>query len=111
CAPELQKKENSALGYSRITPRFEYNEYGVYCGFDAGRTFGEDQQWVAGLRMSIPFEVITIERDQDPQLFETVDDVVRMREINEAVGGEGYGQFDFAARFDFLNTLSFYSSA
>lgn len=110
CSPALQKKENIALGYSRITPRFEYNEYGVYCGFDAGRTFGEDNQWVVGLRMSIPFEVITIERDQDPQLFETVDDVVMMRDINEAAGGEGSGQLDFAARFDFLNTLSFYSS-
>lgn len=111
CDPALQKKENIALGYSRITPRFEYNEYGVYCGFDAGRTFGEDHQWMVGLRMSIPFEVITIERDQDPQLFETVDDVVRMRTINEDDAGVGAHQQDFAARFDFLNTLSYYAPA
>jgi len=104
----LKINENSALGFSRITPRFRYDEYGIYCGCDAGCTLGSEGQWHVGVEARMPFGMIEITRDQDQQLYETVDDVVRMRNTNES--GGAVDQFDFAARFDFLNTLTYAES-
>jgi len=103
CQAALVSKENIHLGFSHITPRFEYNEYGAYFGLTAERSLGQDGQWHIGGRISMPIKVIEIERDQNCTLYETVDDVVKMREIDENTAGAK----DFAVRLDFLTSLNY----
>ena len=97
--------QNVALGFLRITPRFDYNEYGAYFGLEAMRNLGSENQWHVGGRINIPVKVIEIEQDQNCKLTETIDDVVRMQPINLSGAGQGANQIDFAARLDFLSTL------
>lgn len=101
---QILNRNNPFVGFAKITPRFEYYEYGAYWGVDAYRRFGKNQRWYAGFRADIPFRVIDIEQ-QDDSIEETIGDVVRFRNntIDDSAGT--FEQNDFAARFDFLNTL------
>lgn len=102
CDEALQAQENLALSFSRISPRFEYNEFGAFCGIDVKHTFGSEKQFEVGFRASMPFMDITITPNQNCSLYETIDDVVRMRQIEH-----DSLVLDFAARFDFLNALTY----
>ncbi len=103
CQPALVAKENVYLGFSHITPRIEYNEYGAYFGLTAERSIGNG--FHIGVRGNMPIKVIRVEHNQGCKLYETVDDVVKMREINEE--DEETPIADFAARLDFLTSLNY----
>lgn len=103
--PPQTTMENVYLGFSRITPRFEYREYGVMLGMQAERTVGKCNNWYVGGRASMPIEVIDILFDQNCKLFETVQDVVRFQQINIKDPQDNPDLVDFAARLDFLNSL------
>lgn len=94
------------LQWSHITPRFEYDETGVYLGVMAERTFGCDDCWFAGVRLNLPIKQIDILQNQNCRLFETLDDVTRLHPIDERAGAPNPDEFDFAFRLDFLSSLS-----
>lgn len=100
----LVNRVNPFLCFARITPRFDYNEWGAYVGLHVDRRFGDEEKWHAGGRVSLPFKVIEIEQNNTAKLEETLDDVVRFRQVNQSADGQG-NNLEFAARFDFLNTL------
>jgi len=101
----LLAQTNAFLGFARITPRFDYNEYGAFWGLHVDRRFGEEEKWHAGGKISVPFKVIEIEQDSNCKLEETIGDVVRLRQVNLDVSGINTGRSEFAARLDFVNTL------
>lgn len=96
--------DNIALGFSRITPRFEYNEYGVILGGCADWRLGKGGHGHLRFSASLPIKLIEIELDQTCKYFETMDDVVEMRMIVDDNAEEGTN-LDFAARLDFLTSL------
>ncbi len=105
--PTGDGNQNVYLGFSRITPRFQYTEYGVMLGLQAERTVGCNNSWYVGGRASMPVEVIDVLFDQsNGQLFETIQDVVRTQQISNGTGGANAALTDFAVRLDFLNSLS-----
>jgi hypothetical protein len=96
--------KNVLVGNARITPRFDYNEYGVMWGIETEKCFGKDDKWHAGMRMSLPFKVIEIEHDTGCRLEETFDDMVRR--VPTSLDSDATGnQIDFAYRLDLLNSL------
>lgn len=97
----------SFLQWSHITPRFEYDEYGVFLGIMAERRFGCDDNWFFGARLNIPVKQIDILQNQNCKLFETLDDVTRAHPINENAAPGANNQFDYAYRLDFLSSLTY----
>ena len=99
-------RNNIFLGSARITPRFDYNEQGAFFGVHVDRRFGNEEKWHAGGKVNVPFKVIEIEQNSNCKLEETLDDLVKMRQINVDVNADP-DNLEYAARFDFLNTLVF----
>lgn len=101
---------NVLLGTAQITPRFSYNEYGVYLGLQAERTVGCNNDWYVGGRASMPIEVIDMLFDQGCKLVESPDDVlnnvVRFQQIDINSSQANPDLTDYAVRFDFLNLLT-----
>lgn len=102
--PALLSRKNFFVGTANITPRFDYNEYGVMWGIETEKCFGKDDKWHAGMRMSLPFKVIEIEHDTGCRLEETLDDMVRRVPTSFDADANG-NQIDFAYRLDLLNSL------
>ncbi len=103
---QLLNRNNIFLSSARITPRFDYNEHGAFWGLHVDRRFGTEEKWHAGGKISVPFKVIEIEQNNTEKLEETLDDLVRFRQLNLDAGAAD-NSVEYAARFDFLNTLLF----
>ncbi len=101
---EILQRINPFLGFARITPTFDYTERGAFLGGRIDYTFGCENKWHAGGRASVPFKVIEIEQNPNVKIEETLEDVVRFREVrlDEVANGDS---LEFAARFDFLNSI------
>ncbi len=105
---EKLSETNILFASARITPRFDYNEQGAFFGVHVDRRFGCEEKWHAGFKASVPFKVIEIEQNSNCKLEETLEDLVKFRLINITADGIP-NQIEYAARFDFLNTISFRS--
>jgi len=97
---------NPFLGFARIAPDLEYSENGAFMGIEFSRNFGKEDKWHAGGRVSIPYKVIEVEVENDGEFQETLADVFATRQVFQDSGEVGDG-VEFAARFDFLNTLTY----
>ena len=106
---KILNRANILFASARITPRFDYNEQGAFFGVHVDRRFGCGEKWHAGGKVNIPFKVIEIEQNSNCKLEETIDDLVRFRHVNVSAAAEA-NETEFAARFDFLNTLTFSST-
>ena len=102
--PVLLSTTNPYLGFARISPRFDYNERGVYWGLYADRRFGADEQWHAGGRISLPFKVIEIEQNNNVKFEETLEDVLKFNAVSSDAAADPV-DVDFAARLDLLRSL------
>jgi len=102
--PFLLSTNNPYLGFARISPRFDYNERGIYWGVYADRRFGEDEKWHAGGRLSLPFKVIEIEQNNNVKFEETLEDAWKVNQISDDAMA-GATRHDFAARLDLLRSL------
>jgi len=99
--------DNSALGWSLITPKFKYSESGLAWGFDTRKNFGKENRWYVGKRANLPFKVVEVKQclDADGQVSEGLQDVARTRLLGADVGVSPT-QFEYAYRLDFLSTLA-----
>lgn len=104
--PRALTDKNVFLGSACITPRFDYNEYGVMWGIETEKYFGKDDKWHAGMRITLPFKVIEIEHSTGCRLEETLDDMV-CRIPTSFTADADPGQIDYAYRLDLLSTLVF----
>ena len=103
--PVVLTQINPFLGFSRISPSFTYSEKGAVFGLRTMRTWGCDDMWHSGVRVSLPVKKIDIEQDSNVALEETLQDVVRQVPTNfdpEAAPN----QIDFAYRLDFLTSIA-----
>lgn len=97
-----------ALIFSRISPRFEYLEFGVFTGVNVYHAFkrSEDAEWRAGLSIALPFKVIEVEQRSgcgiEESLSESLDNVRQLKIEDE--GDQAYQQVA-AYRLDFLTAL------
>lgn len=103
--PILLSRKNIFVSTACITPRFDYNEYGVMWGIETEKCFGKDDKWHAGMRMSLPFKVIEIEHNSGCRLEETLDDMVRRIPTSQEANSNP-NQVDYAYRLDLLSTLA-----
>jgi hypothetical protein len=102
--PEQLITSNPFLGFARISPQFDYSEKGVILGIQTMRTFGCEDEWHTGIRLSLPVKRIEIEQEANVAVEETLQDVVRQIPLNleeTAIPN----QIDFAYRLDFLSSL------
>jgi len=102
----LVNSVNPFLAFARISPRFDYNEWGANMGVDFARYVGRDDRFHIGGRFNIPFKIIEIEQDASCSLEETLGDVVATRIVNtdeDAIPD----QIEYAYRYDFLSSLVF----
>jgi hypothetical protein len=99
--------DNSALGWSQITPNFKYTESGLAWGFDARKNFGKDNRWYVGKRANLPFKVIEVKQcpTANGQVSEGLEDVALTRLLGNDIGASPT-QFEYAYRLDFLSTLA-----
>lgn len=97
---------NPFLGFARISPTFSYSEQGAVFGLRTMRTFGCDDMWHSGVRISLPVKKIEIEQEANVAVEETLQDVVRQ----EIVNINNPSQIDFAYRLDFLTTLGVFAA-
>ncbi len=97
---------NPFLGFAAISPTFSYSEKGAVFGLRAMRTFGCNDEWHTGVRVSLPVKEIEIAQDANAALEETLSDVVRQVPTNLASTGTP-NQVDFAYRLDFLTSLGY----
>lgn len=99
---------NSALGWSFITPKFTYDEKGMVWGFDARKKFGKDNRWYVGKRANLPFKIVEVNQcvdNSDGSISEGLEDVALERPLDSA-GDVDPTQVEFAYRLDFLSTLA-----
>lgn len=95
---------NPFLAFSQIRPQFEYNEKGIYFGFNIERTFGCEGNWHVNGRVTLPFKVIEVRPDLNCKLEEALADVIKDdclvcdAQVNSNV-------YDFAYRLDVLSSL------
>ncbi len=102
--PLLLSTSNPYLGFAKITPRFDYDERGVYWGIYVDRRFGKDEKWHAGGRISLPFKVIEIEQENNVNFEETLGDAFQSNRITEEAGVDPV-RTDYAVRMDLLRSL------
>ena len=102
--PGTLMSSNPFLGFARITPQFSYDEKGVVFGLRTMHTFGCDDMWHSGIRLSLPVKDITIEQCDGAQIEESLGNVVQERYTNEDASADPT-QIDFAYRLDFLTSL------
>ncbi len=96
-----------ALSFAKLSPRFDYNEWGAVFGLHVQRRF-EDSNWRTGGRVSVPVKVIEVEQSRScgsERLEEGFADVIVRRQ--EAPGGGSNLVDANAYRLDFLSTLLF----
>jgi hypothetical protein len=105
--PAALLKINPFLGFARISPQFNYSENGVVLGLQTMRTFGCDDEWHTGIRLSLPVKRIEIEQEANVAVEETLQDVVRQIPFNVDADGEP-NDVDFAYRLDFLSSLVYF---
>lgn len=103
-SPQQLMDSNPFLGFARISPTFSYSEKGAVFGLRTMRTFGCDNQWHTGFRISLPVKEIEIEQDANAAVEETLDDVVFQYYTNLKTSPSA-SQIDFAYRLDFLTSL------
>lgn len=103
--PILLTETNPFLGFARISPSFDYNEHGVMAGLSFRHTFGEDDCWHVGFRVSLPVIEIEIEQDAGCALEETLADVVQRIPTN-LDADPNVNQVDYAYRLDLLSSLA-----
>jgi hypothetical protein len=101
---------NVFLGFAKISPTFSYSEKGAVFGLRTMRTFGCEDMWHTGFRVSLPVKKIDIEQDANIAVEETLQDVMRQVPTNQDPGAEP-DQVDFAYRLDFLSALGAFSGA
>lgn len=106
--PEVLMQINPFLGFARISPTFSYSEQGVVLGLRTMRTFGCDDQWHSGIRISLPVKRIEVEQEANVDVEETLQDVMRRLPTNFDPGAFP-NQIDFAYRLDFLSSLGTFS--
>ncbi|TET06007.1 hypothetical protein E3J79_03630, partial [Candidatus Dependentiae bacterium] len=53
---------NPALIFSKLSPRFDYNEHGAVLGLHVQRRFDAESHWHCGGRISLPIKVIEVEQ-------------------------------------------------
>jgi len=107
----LEPSNFPALSFAKISPRFDYNEYGVYLGLHAEREIC-DSCWHIGWRASLPIKRISVEQRRScgtEQIEEAADVIVRRQEFTNAdVYGEGSRTNNVNGyRLDFLSSLQF----
>lgn len=89
-----------ALSFSTLSPRFTYNEQGAVWGINFYKKWGCNNNWRAGMRVSIPFKVINTECENCCTLEENFSNVIAERP-NSSVDDE----IEYAYRLDFLSSL------
>jgi hypothetical protein len=102
--------DNPFVGLVELSPRFNYNENGVFFNAQMTQRFGCDDQWSAGFRARVPFRDITVAQTANSNIQgrATLEDFFATRvEIPE--GGPTQSIEAFAARLDFLNALDLVS--
>jgi len=102
----LVNNVNPFLAFARISPRFDYNEWGANMGIDFARYVGRDDRYHVGGRFNIPFKLIEIEQDTSCAFEETLGDVVATRIVNFDEG-DTPDTVEYAYRYDFLSSLFF----
>lgn len=105
--PQVLTNVNPFLGFARISPTFSYSEKGAVFGIRTMRTFGCDDQWHTGMRVSLPVKQIEIEQEANVAVEETLQDVVRQIPFNFDASGQE-NAVDFAYRLDFLSSLVYF---
>ncbi len=101
---------NPGLVFSKLSPRFDYNEHGVYLGFHAQRDIC-DSNWHVGWRASLPIKRISVEQRRSGGTEQPAPDIgeviVRRQEFtNAGAGGLGKKMNNVNSyRLDFLSTL------
>lgn len=101
---QLQLNQNPYLGFARITPNWEYEEWGAFWGVRGQYDFGCDGNWHVGGRLALPFKVVEIE-EADGQIEETLDDVYSAIPINIDPAMPDQAVRDITIRFDLLSSL------
>src|SRR5271156_4775769 len=71
---QFQLNQNPYLGFARIAPNWEYEEWGAFWGVRGQYDFGCEGNWHVGGRLALPFKVVEIE-EANGQIEETLDDV------------------------------------
>jgi hypothetical protein len=97
---------NPALIFSKLYPRFDYNEHGVVLGLHAQRRFDAESHWHCGGRISLPVKVIEIEQRRScgsERFEEGYGDVIV--EYQQRVDEEPLTGNVIAYRLDFLSSL------
>jgi len=104
-SPAALATSTNALAWAHIKPDLKYTEKGAVFGLSARRTFGRNDNWHFGTRMSLPFVLIDVEQRACPGEFEeTLADVCRMHPLNQDLDADP-DQTECAYRLDFLSSL------
>lgn len=102
---------NPLLNVFRVTPNFEYTEYGAVWGVRVEHRFGCDNQWYVGGSASIPFKVIEVRPDEGCAFEEDFSDIVRVVpmqvQATQTPVLDNYFPEDMAVRLDFLSSVVF----
>lgn len=107
----LEPSNFPALSFAKLSPRFDYNEYGVFVGLHAEREIC-DSCWHIGWRASLPIKRVSVEQRRScgtEQIEEASDVIVRRQEFTNAdIFGEGSRTNNVNGyRLDFLSSLQF----
>lgn len=100
----------NTLSGSIVSPKFEYNEYGIVIGFDTFKKFGCKDQWRVGTRVLLPLKVIDVRQTSNggtetPAPTELLSDQVRYSFVDVDPAAV-YREFHANAyRFDLLTSL------
>ncbi len=103
-AQQFQLNQNPYLGFARIAPSWEYEEWGAFWGVRGQYDFGCEGNWHVGGRLALPFKVVEIE-EAEGQIEETLDDVFSAIPIAIDVDDPSDLDPDMTIRFDLLSSL------